>query len=272
MPALNTVTAPPAGNPLNSLAYAEETRNAAGLSASGGIFQLTQGMWEQYAPSVGIDTGLAPTPASASGVEQRAVAAAIYNQYGFTPFETAHPGITSRLPTTPQQQTVPIWGGTSYLTQLLTTPEGNFFDPFGVGASNVPDTAVGSSGSAAGLTYATGQPITAGATLTGVVPATGNTTSSLLPTTYGGSLGSSGGDPFANIPQGYSEPSTGDTSTPAPSSGGLSGLAAGVLTPVVTWAEGHLVMTAIIVLVVGGFAAYHGLLGPKFETFVHRFV
>jgi hypothetical protein len=229
-------------------------------------------MWSQYAPQVGIDTGLHPYAASATGDEQRAVAAAIYNQYGFTPFVTAHPGIAARLPTNiPQPQSVPIWGSGNYLSTLQSTPEGNFFDPFGVGRSDIPSTAIGTVGSNPGLSlaYEGGTKITPGSTLTGNIPTTGPTQ---LGAGGGGTLGSIGGsDPFANIPSAYSEPSTG-VDTSAPASGGLSQLAANYISPLVNWASAHLVITGIILISVGGFAAYHGLLGAKFETFVKRFV
>jgi hypothetical protein len=263
----NTVSTPaPSSGPLAYLAYAEETRGAAGLSPTGGIYQLSQQMWEQYAPTVGINTGLTPTPIAATGEEQRAVAAAIYNQYGFNPFIAAHPGIASRLEGSPRPQTVPIWGGLANLRELFQTPEGAYFDPFGVGGHKVPTTAVGSVGPNAKLSYDTGTSIAPGSVLTG---GAGAARPPNVVNTSGGSFGGGGAsDPFANIPSSYSQPGI----TPdQPQSSGLSGLAAGVLAPVVNWAEGHLVLSGLIVLVVGGFAAYHGLLGPKFETFVHRF-
>src|SRR5579884_1324524 len=87
-------------DPLTAIAGPESancTNNYNPTSSATGCFQFLQSSWDQWAPQVGISTAQYPTMASAPISDQFAVAAAYYNNAGFSPWAPYDPTLANTI-------------------------------------------------------------------------------------------------------------------------------------------------------------------------------
>lgn len=108
-------------NPYTSLNYAYDPTHTAS-----GAYQITNTLWNHYAPAAGINTSLYPTAASAPAASQDATFAQIVQARGLSDWTCpgCNPGLSSYLATNPSAASLPIMSGGSAVPSQSAAPAG----------------------------------------------------------------------------------------------------------------------------------------------------